>query len=147
MLDYFGLNEDSKQVVGVNGENDEEDQPGDEEELQGREATEFRGVAARVNYLSLDCPDLQFPVKQCSREMAKPTKGSWRRLKKVARYMLGVKSVKWFMSGRMNLHTAMSGRIVTGGEILRIGNPPLVGFGCWASIALRPGVRPRVLMR
>ena len=95
MLDYFGLDEASKQVVGVNGEKDEEELPGDEEELQGREATEFRGVAARVNYLSLDCPDLQFPVTQCSREMAKPTKGSWRRLKKVARYMLGVKSVKW----------------------------------------------------
>ena len=69
--------------------------PGDEVELEAKEATEYRGVAARVNYLSLDCPDLQFPVKQCSREMAKPTKGSWRKLKRVARYMLGVESVKW----------------------------------------------------
>ena len=78
----------------ANGEKEEEVQVGDEVELEPREATEYRGLAARVNYLSLDCPDLQFPVKQCSREMAKPNRGSWRTLKRVARYTLGVESVK-----------------------------------------------------
>ena len=57
--------------------------------------TEFWAIVSKVNCSSLDCPDLQFPMKQCSREMAKPVKGSWRKLKKMARYMLGVKSVKW----------------------------------------------------
>jgi hypothetical protein len=56
VLDYFGLGEGSKEVVGVNGEKEEEEQPGDEVELVGKEATEFRAVAARVNYLSLDLP-------------------------------------------------------------------------------------------
>ena len=46
------------------------------------EATVFRGVAARANFLSLDCPELQFPVKQMSREMAKPMVGSCLPLKK-----------------------------------------------------------------
>ena len=43
MLDYFGLKDGSKQVVGANGEKEDEEQPGDEEELHGKEATEFRG--------------------------------------------------------------------------------------------------------
>ena len=58
------------------------------EELEPKEATEFRGVAARMNFLSLDCPDLQFPVKQVSKEMSTPKRGSWGRMKKVARYLL-----------------------------------------------------------
>jgi len=65
------------------------------EELEGKEATEFRGLAARMNFLSLDCPDLQFVIKQCSREMARPTYGSWKRMKKVARYLLGRSAVVW----------------------------------------------------
>ena len=95
VLDYFGLGEGSEETLTVNGEKEEEVQPGDEVELGPQEATEFRGVAARVNYVSLDCPDLQFPVKQCSREMANPNKRSWTKLKRVARYMLGIRSVKW----------------------------------------------------
>ena len=71
----------------VNGEKCEDVQPGDEVELESKEATEFRAVAARVSYLALDCPDLQFPIKQCSREMARPNKGSWRKLKRVAIYV------------------------------------------------------------
>eukprot|EP00973_Karenia_brevis_P042982 5950446-Karenia_brevis.AAC.1 len=54
--------------------------------LNKGEAREYRGVAARLNFLSLDCPDMQFPVKQSSRDMANPTVASWRMLKKIARY-------------------------------------------------------------
>eukprot|EP00973_Karenia_brevis_P051112 7098765-Karenia_brevis.AAC.1 len=45
--------------------------------------------------MSLDCPDMQVPVKQSSRDMAKPTIASWRTLKKIARYVMGVKRVVW----------------------------------------------------
>ena len=44
-----------------------------ESELEPRLATEFRGLAARANYLSLDRPDIQFATKGICREMAKPT--------------------------------------------------------------------------
>ena len=60
---WIDLGENSKESIRANGEKEEEVQPGDEVELEPKEATEYRGVAARVNYLSLDCPDLQFPVK------------------------------------------------------------------------------------
>ena len=53
----------------------------------------FRGLAARLNYMSLDDSDLQFGVKVCSRDMANPKKGSWRMMKKVARYLVGREAV------------------------------------------------------
>jgi hypothetical protein len=65
------------------------------EDLGKEEATVFRGLAARMNFLSLDCPDLQFPVKQCSKEMAQPKRGSWKRMKKIARYLAGRQRVVW----------------------------------------------------
>ena len=40
------------------GQKDEDDQP-----LDGRDATLFRGLAARTNYLALDRPDIQFAAK------------------------------------------------------------------------------------
>ena len=58
-------------------------------EVAKEDATQYRSLVARLNYLSHDCPDLQFPIKQVSREMANPMRGSWGRLKKVARYLLG----------------------------------------------------------
>ena len=48
-----------------------------------------------MNYLAQDSPDLQYPSKELSREMARPRRGAWRRLKKVVRYMLGRRAVVW----------------------------------------------------
>ena len=45
----------------------------------------------RLSYLALDRADLGEPVKCSARSMAKPTPGSLRDLKKVARYLLGTK--------------------------------------------------------
>eukprot|EP00973_Karenia_brevis_P011532 1559933-Karenia_brevis.AAC.1 len=54
-----------------------------EEEFSGKaEAKEFRGLAARLKFMSLDCADLQFAIKQCSKDMANPKIVSWRALKK-----------------------------------------------------------------
>ena len=64
-------------------------------ELCKAEAKEYRGLAARFNFLSLDCPDLQFPIKRSSREMARPTNGSWNELKKNARYPLNRERIVW----------------------------------------------------
>eukprot|EP00973_Karenia_brevis_P079681 11056192-Karenia_brevis.AAC.1 len=74
---------------------DREDRVEDrEEEFLGKaEATDFRGLAARLNCMSLDWPDLQVAIKQCSRDMARPKVVSWRALKKVARYLVGVERV------------------------------------------------------
>eukprot|EP00973_Karenia_brevis_P083589 11596865-Karenia_brevis.AAC.1 len=42
------------------------------------------GLSARLNFMSLDCPNLQFAIKQCNRDMANPKVVSWRALKKIA---------------------------------------------------------------
>ena len=52
------------------------------------EATSFRGVAARINYLAADCPKIQFPTKEVCRDMANHTFRSHEKMKRLARYML-----------------------------------------------------------
>jgi hypothetical protein len=65
--------------------------PEDEEEmLVGKEITNFRGLAARANYLGQDRCDVQYAAKEVSRGMAKPSKGSMLRMKRLARYLLEV---------------------------------------------------------
>ena len=64
-------------------------------ELNREEIKLFRGVAARLNYLSLDCPDLQFQVKEGNQEIAIPKVGSWKVLKRFARYLVGRSVVVW----------------------------------------------------
>ena len=47
------------------------------EELCKEEDAKFLGMAARINFMSVDCPDLQFPSKQPARDISKPKLGSW----------------------------------------------------------------------
>jgi hypothetical protein len=58
------------------------------EALSREESSMYRQLAARANYLAQDRPDLQFAVKELCREMSSPTARSWKRLKRVARYLL-----------------------------------------------------------
>ena len=61
---------------------------GSEEPLSDREATAFRAIAARINFLSIDRPDLQICSKEASRCMARPTVGAWDTVKRIGRYLL-----------------------------------------------------------
>ena len=67
----------------------------DKEKLQGAKATEYRGLAARANYLALDRSDIQYAVKEICRGMAAPTVGDRKKLKRLARYLVGVPRVVW----------------------------------------------------
>ena len=64
--------------------NDQED-----EALGAQDAKAFRGLAARLNYLGQDRPDLQFAAKEVSRRMARPSSKDWALLKHVGRYLGG----------------------------------------------------------
>ena len=83
------------QVSKSNGDKEISTKDGANEKLSKEETTTFRGLAARLNFMSLDGPDLQFPIKECSREMGSPTRGSWGFVKKLCRYLLGRESVMW----------------------------------------------------
>ena len=48
------------------------DEP-EEDELEQSEATRYRAIAARCNYLQPDRPDIQYAVKECCRLMSRPT--------------------------------------------------------------------------
>ncbi len=54
-------------------------------ELDQQQAKEYRNLAATVNFLALDRPDLQFTAGVLGRTMARPTTRIWTNLKKVGR--------------------------------------------------------------
>ena len=62
---------------------------GEYEPLRGAEATEYRTLAARLNYLALDRMDIQFAVKEVAKHMARPVALDWVKLKRLARYLAG----------------------------------------------------------
>jgi hypothetical protein len=92
ILEAFGLEDGSKGLT-VNGrleDLDEEPVP-----LEPSECTQFRALAARANYLAQDAPELQFAAKEVCRDMARPSVGSWKKLKVLARFVLERVSVRW----------------------------------------------------
>ena len=64
VLNYFGFNDRTSGQL-TNGRVDESKTEVDEVELSDFEATKFRGLAARVNFLAQDCPDLTKHVVTC----------------------------------------------------------------------------------
>ncbi len=75
-----------------------------DELLSAGEAKSFRGLAARLNYLAQDRPDIQYAAKEISRRMARPTSRDWQLLKRAARYLVGapraVQTFWWQSSAR-----------------------------------------------
>ena len=61
--------------------------------LKGADAAGYRGLAARANYLAMDRADIQFATKEVCREMATPTTGGSRKVKRLARYLINVPRV------------------------------------------------------
>ena len=95
LMEKFGYDEKTK-PLNHNGESaDHQDESWEEEKLKKEEATEFRGAAARLNFLSQDSPELMYPAKEISTEMAEPVRGGWKRLKKVSRFLKGREAVIW----------------------------------------------------
>jgi hypothetical protein len=92
VMETFGFDDKSKGLL-VNGK--PEDSEDEDAEVHGHEATAFRALAARINYLAQDSPDIQYAAKEVCREMARPTSRSWRRLKVLARFLLEREAVVW----------------------------------------------------
>ena len=92
ICEQFGFDGGTRSLQTNGGAEAEE---GDEEYLGSEEARTYRATAARVNYLSQDTPDLMFGTKEGCRGMANPTRGDWRKLKRIARYLCGREAVRW----------------------------------------------------
>ena len=59
-------------------------------ELEPADATTYRALAARCNYLSQDRPDIAFSSKELCREFSVPNRMSFQKLKRLARYLNGL---------------------------------------------------------
>ena len=78
---------------GIEGK-DEEDLETDEP-LSDELATKYRGVVARINYLAADRPDIQYATKEACRDMSRPSSGSYRRLERIGKYLVGKPRLIW----------------------------------------------------
>lgn len=58
-------------------------------ELAPEEATMFRTLAARANFLAQDRPDVAFATKELCREFSVPNRNSFATLKRLVRYLVG----------------------------------------------------------
>ena len=79
-----GSKDEAAAVARKQGEEEEE-----EVYMDPAEATRFRGVAARINYLAMDRSDIQFAAKECCKRMANPVLSDWMKVKRVGRYLKG----------------------------------------------------------
>ena len=58
--------------------------------LRSSDATGYRAMAARMNYLSIDRPDVAFATKEICKCMSNPAQADWEKIKRTARYLLKV---------------------------------------------------------
>ena len=63
--------------------------------LDQEEATAYRALAARANYLALDRPDVAVATKELCREFSAPTVHSFQKLKRLVRYLQHHPRLAW----------------------------------------------------
>ena len=88
--------------VGVDNELDDVKDAADSQELDIQECKSYWMLAARLNFISQDNLAIQYSAKEICRNMARPETVYFAKNKKLARFLLGVKSVEWEYLGRKN---------------------------------------------
>ena len=83
---------------------DKKELEGDDEKLDEAKVSWFRGVAARANFLSLDRMDIQYAAKEICRNMAAPTMGGLRKLKRLVRYLVQVPEAELHVGASEIIH-------------------------------------------
>ena len=74
---------------------DKKESDEDQQELPPAQASQYRALVARCNYMSFDRPDIQYAVKEACRDMASPNMGSWEKLVRIAQYLKGRPRLIW----------------------------------------------------
>ena len=91
VLEALGLGKDSKSLTSPgtkDADRDDDSLP----KVFGDDC-EYRSIVATINYMATDMPDLQFACKEACREMSAPTVQSWKKVKRIGRYLLGREKV------------------------------------------------------
>ena len=144
LLEYFGLNGESKALT-KNGYKEDETEGGMAEELGQAEASPYRMLAARLNYLSQDDPALQFSAKEACRRMAKPRERDFNKVKRLCRFMLGATPAVWKYpwqesEAALNVYTdsdwagCVRSRRSTSGGLVMLGKHPLKAWSSTQSV-------------
>ena len=63
--------------------------PDKDPKLAPAEATVYRKIVARCNFLAADRPDIQFATKECAKGMSNPKVSDMEKLKRLGRYLKG----------------------------------------------------------
>ena len=61
----------------------------DDTEFSADDARSYRAIAARLNYIFPDRPDIGYAVKEPARNMSKPRASDFQKLRKIGRYLVG----------------------------------------------------------
>ena len=94
IMEHFGLDEESKSLA-KNGYKEEILIEGEttDEELSREERRTYRALAARINDIAQGNPCIQFSAKEICRSMESPVLQDFHKLKKSARFVVGVRAV------------------------------------------------------
>ena len=76
----------------------------EDQELNAKKVTHFRGLAARSNYLAADRPDCAFLAKEICRWMSAPTELGLQSLQRLARYLVGRPRLVWHYNWQDTRH-------------------------------------------
>ena len=86
-------------IVTTPGTKDEGNNQEDSETKCGNEeASQYRALVARCNYLGPDFPDIAYRAKESARGMAEPTRANWAQLKRLGRYLKGKPRVQQLLA-------------------------------------------------
>ena len=88
MVEQLKLKE-AKPVVTPGTRDEGNNQEDSEVKFNKEDASLYRALVVRCNYLGQDRPDVAYVVKELARGMAEPTRGNWTQLKRLGRYLKG----------------------------------------------------------
>ena len=85
IVEQLGLSEKKASIStpGIKVKTDEDS----DELLNPSQASMYRGMVARANFLASDRVDIQFAVKELAKDMANPKLSSWAALERLGRYL------------------------------------------------------------
>jgi hypothetical protein len=127
----------SSAITGTKTTSDDEDLKS--RKLDSQKSSWFRSVAATLNYMSVDRPDLGFAVKELCRSMSSPSELDLQKLKKIGRYLLevGNTSIVFAWNASLKRVQGYSDSDFAGGEKRTSTSGGVIMFGgavikCWS---------------
>ena len=95
VVDFFGMDENSKKLIKNEFWDDDVKDATNFQELDIQEFKSYRMLAERLNFTAQDNPARQYTAKEICRNMARPEAAHFAKIKKLARFLLGVQTVEW----------------------------------------------------